>query len=397
MTTMSGWWRRACSIDSSTVPASATTWKPGPPIEQRDEALPDDLVVVDDEQPERSARRFGCSVHRHDHVRRSGPAPGSGTTMIRVPCAGRALDLAASPPIASARARMLRQAVVAGPTGRRRDRSRRRRRRSTSIGRRRASDRSVDDEVPGPRVARRVAQRLADEVQQLGAVLRRRGPGPPSDRGRRRRRRGCRSGTARRARRCPAANVGAVERLRPQAVDEVADLADREVGAIRSRRRRGPRPRPATSAIMLGTSSSDRRHGVERLDDPVVEVAADPVALLGRPRGGGLLVEPGVVDGDPGVEREELDEPLVGRRELRRARPCRSGRSCRPTDPRDVIGTPRNDVIGGWFGGKPELSGWAAMFGIRYERASRMIRPSRPRPCGSGPIACALVRRRSRS
>jgi hypothetical protein len=37
-----------------------------------------------------------------------------------------------------------------------------------------------------------------------------------------------------------------------------------------------------------------------------------------------------------------------------------------PTDrPCEVIGMPRNDVIGGWFAGKPELSGWAAMFGIR--------------------------------
>ena len=56
MTTMSGSWRRACSIASATVPASATTWKPSPPVEQRDEALADDLVVVDDEQAQRSRR-----------------------------------------------------------------------------------------------------------------------------------------------------------------------------------------------------------------------------------------------------------------------------------------------------------------------------------------------------
>ena len=51
-----------------------------------------------------------------------------------------------------------------------------------------------------------------------------------------------------------------------------------------------------------------------------------------------------------------------------------------------MIGTPRNEVIGGWFGGKPKESGWAAMFGIRNEWPSRMIRPSKPWPRGGAPI-----------
>ena len=50
MITRSGWNRRAISIASATVPASATTWKFGRRLEHRDEALADDLVVVDDEQ-----------------------------------------------------------------------------------------------------------------------------------------------------------------------------------------------------------------------------------------------------------------------------------------------------------------------------------------------------------
>ena len=54
-----------------------------------------------------------------------------------------------------------------------------------------------------------------------------------------------------------------------------------------------------------------------------------------------------------------------------------------------MTGTPRNEVIGGWFGGKPDESGWSAIDGIRYERPSRMISPSRPRPRGRAPIAAA--------
>ena len=40
------------------MPASATTWKRVAPIEQRDQALADDLVVVDDEQAERTRLRL---------------------------------------------------------------------------------------------------------------------------------------------------------------------------------------------------------------------------------------------------------------------------------------------------------------------------------------------------
>ena len=56
MTMRSGWNRRAAASASATVPASATTWNSAPAVEQRDEALADDLVVVDDEQGQRSGR-----------------------------------------------------------------------------------------------------------------------------------------------------------------------------------------------------------------------------------------------------------------------------------------------------------------------------------------------------
>ena len=55
---------------------------------------------------------------------------------------------------------------------------------------------------------------------------------------------------------------------------------------------------------------------VEALDDAVVEVAADPQPLVDDRQLLDLLVEPGVLDRDAGVEREHLDELLVGVAEL---------------------------------------------------------------------------------
>ena len=69
---------------------------------------------------------------------------------------------------------------------------------------------------------------------------------------------------------------------------------------------------------------------VERLDDPVVQVAPDPVPLLDHGESAGLGVQPGVVDRDPGVQREQLDEARSSSRTPPR-RACRSGRGCRPT------------------------------------------------------------------
>src|SRR5690349_13111910 len=43
--------------------------------------------------------------------------------------------------------------------------------------------------------------------------------------------------------------------------------------------------------------------------------------------------------------------------------------------------------MGGWCGGKPWLRESAAMVGMRRGWASLMSAPSRPWPCGSGPIA----------
>jgi hypothetical protein len=97
-------------------------------------------------------------------------------------------------------------------------------------------------------------------------------------------------------------------------------------------------------------------------------------------------VQSGIVDGDASVEGKQLDKPLIGRVEFGGAGlvgqvevadrpPLRGDRDAEERRHRRVVR---------W---EPELSGWAAMFGIRQERASRMISPSRPRPRSSGPIA----------
>ena len=103
---------------------------------------------------------------------------------------------------------------------------------------------------------------------------------------------------------------------------------------------------------------------VDRLDDPVVKVASDPLALLddGQPpacpwsRALSMAIQAwrakiSTRRWSAGENSARAD--LVGQVEVADRRPLA------------VIGTPRNDVIGGWFGGKPYESGCAAIDGIR--------------------------------
>src|SRR5215469_3177672 len=46
------------------------------------------------------------------------------------------------------------------------------------------------------------------------------------------------------------------------------------------------------------------------------------------------------------------------------------------------MGTPRNEVIGGWPAGNPDDSSWVARSGSRTARGSRISAPSSPRPSG---------------
>ena len=93
--------------------------------------------------------------------------------------------------------------------------------------------------------------------------------------------------------------------------------------------------------------------GVDALDDPVVQVLADPLALVDDRQPLDQLVEPGVLDGDAGVAGERLDEP-PGRPRVNSAAPALSVKYRFPTErPFTVTGTPRKLCIGGWFGGNP--------------------------------------------
>ena len=80
MTTMSGWKRRACSIASATRAGLGDDLEVLAPVEQRDEALADDLVVVDDEQAQ------GTRVSRQSRSALSGG--GSVGTLLDVPASG---------------------------------------------------------------------------------------------------------------------------------------------------------------------------------------------------------------------------------------------------------------------------------------------------------------------
>ena len=95
-----------------------------------------------------------------------------------------------------------------------------------------------------------------------------------------------------------------------QPEDEVADVADRAVdgldGALDALRRRRRVGRHQLVDVL-----ERQADGVEPLDEAVVEVLADALALLEHGQLAQLLVHAGVVDGQAGVPREGLHEPLV--------------------------------------------------------------------------------------
>ena len=59
------------------------------------------------------------------------------------------------------------------------------------------------------------------------------------------------------------------------------------------------------------------------------------------------------------------------------------------------MGAPRKDVIGGWFGGKPKLSGWFPISEIRSGLGSAMSNPRTPRPVGRNSWSLLLLRTES--
>ena len=183
------------------------------------------------------------------------------------------------------------------------------------------------------------------------------------------------------------------QELRPQAEDEVADVPDRRGGGCRSPARPAARPRRDRRAISSGHVLERQPDGVDALDDPVVEVLADPLALVDDRQPLDLLVQPGVLDGDPGVDARTSRRAPGRPRRTRRRRPCRSGRGCRPSGPCTVTGTPRKLCIGGWCGGKPVAPRVDGDVRDPERSGSRwMIRPRNPWPRGRGPILARVSR-----
>ena len=84
-----------------------------------------------------------------------------------------------------------------------------------------------------------------------------------------------------------------------------------------------------------------------------MEVLGDPLPLVDDGEPLELLVQPGVLHRDPGVQREGLDERQVLLAELGgtdlvgQVEPAERDALAR------LIGTPRKLVIGGWLGGNP--------------------------------------------
>ena len=71
---------------------------------------------------------------------------------------------------------------------------------------------------------------------------------------------------------------------------------------------------PGSSVISSRDVLQREADRVQRLDDAVVEVLADALALLEHREVLQLLVQAGVVDRDAGMSGERLHEPLVVRR-----------------------------------------------------------------------------------
>ncbi len=105
------------------------------------------------------------------------------------------------------------------------------------------------------------------------------------------------------------------QELRLEPEDEVPDVADGQVEAVD----RALDP----SLDLVGILADELRDvlqrqsdGIDALDDPVVEVPADALALVDDGQALDLLEQARVLDGDPGMEREGLDDALIVLREL---------------------------------------------------------------------------------
>ena len=275
------------------------------PIKQGDEALADDLVVVDHQERQRPgwAVGHGVSLSSLCFVGRSVDVE---------PCSSRiALDVHGRTNGRDTGAHVGESLVTQAPA--------RRRIEPSPVVFDPQPEASVrlradpDDRARCPRVARDVGQGLIDDAQQM----RGRGrvwfgvhrSGMQLDIDHRVVAKLLDDGRETCQQRHPA------EQLWPKAEDEVADVPDREVEAV---------DRALDASLdFVGVVAHELRDVLERepdgidvLDDAVVEVLADALALIDDRQSLDLLVQMGILDRDPGVDGKRLDEALVSLGEL---------------------------------------------------------------------------------
>ena len=109
--------------------------------------------------------------------------------------------------------------------------------------------------------------------------------------------------------------IGAINDLRPETDDELAQIGDRAVERI---------DRPVDALRRFGTLAlhqfrhvfERQRDPVERLDDSVVEVLPDALPFIDDREVLDGLMQSGVLHRDPGMQSEQLDNPLVVLAEL---------------------------------------------------------------------------------
>ena len=319
MITMSGSKRRAISIASATDAGLGDDLEPLAPVEHRDEALADDLVVVDDEQAEWSCRcvaghQASCSL-----------VP-SGRPWVRV---ARYVDRDDDTGTRARRALDRERAAVAGRPAGHVGQPLVGRAAATAPGSKPVPLSLISRRTAGPSIRRAIEARLAwawrATFESASRVMWKTAA------------RACagiaaaavgsiavststielsRTSSARASQR--ADQIVVVEQLRAEAHDEVADVADRHVEGVDRSVDAGPRL-VAILVHELGQVLERQADRVDALDDPVVEVLGDPLALVDDGQALDLFVEPGVLDGDAGVQREHLDERLIVLGELGRA------------------------------------------------------------------------------
>ena len=149
---------------------------------------------------------------------------------------------------------------------------------------------------------------------------------------------------------------------RPEAEDVVAQIADRAVDVLD-----GPFDPDGDPLILRerGRPLEAHPHGEERLDHPVVELLRDPLALIEDLEPADLvlrvhhvLVQPGVLDGDPGLRGQDLRARARRRSRTRRRPASRSRRCCRrPCRERGRAPRAANASAGGGAGIRPTGGG----------------------------------------